>query len=486
MKRITFVIITFCITLNVVAQDFATMKSHCIPYFMNSDGNIKCIKIDSLVQKETDSIFFPFRNIQELHYNCYDPEGYSWIGWKVILNEKENIFFNWNNDSIIIKIDAVLNESWTAYKDKNSLSVLATVVGYDTMSVIGFLDSVKTIEFKTYDKYMKFIDNETSNRMIKISKNYGIIKSINFLYFPNIKAELNYLEEFDLVGLSNPKVGLQNLTWYDVHDFNIYDELHTYYEYSDFDGVIGYLTEIRTKLTYINRQDYNDSIIYKIDREQDIFKRIEKADSISYSFKHDTIIETIKLGSSDFDKLPDELILTENKASANSMEWGEFTSKTQPSIFDIIVHRDNDSCWHFINADGCFTAYSYYKGLGGPYYKCTSTFSLGGIKNELVYYKKGNTSWGTPILFTKIDNILTYDNAFIYPNPVKENLIVITNVTDFPLTLELTDMRGVKIMSVIIDSEKSDISLKRLKKGIYLYKLSSKSRIIKSSKLLKI
>ncbi|HKM92427.1 MAG TPA: T9SS type A sorting domain-containing protein, partial [Prolixibacteraceae bacterium] len=75
---------------------------------------------------------------------------------------------------------------------------------------------------------------------------------------------------------------------------------------------------------------------------------------------------------------------------------------------------------------------------------------------------------------------------FIYPNPVKENLIVITNVTDFPLTLELTDMRGVKIMSVIIDSEKSDISLKRLNKGIYLYKLSSKSRIIKSSKLLKI
>ena len=45
-----------------------------------------------------------------------------------------------------------------------------------------------------------------------------------------------------------------------------------------------------------------------------------------------------------------------------------------------------DSCWSNCCADGCFPAYQYIKGLGGPYYECSNAFSLGGMENKLVYF----------------------------------------------------------------------------------------------------
>ena len=127
----------------------------------------------------------------------------------------------------IIKTTALLNDSWTAYYLPDSIKIIATVISHDTMSFLGQLDSVKTIGFQVYDKNMDLLDYPLNTMELRISKNFGFVKTFNFYLFPNLTDYTSErFEEYSLIGLSNPEIGIQNLTWFEINDFQPGDELH--------------------------------------------------------------------------------------------------------------------------------------------------------------------------------------------------------------------------------------------------------------------
>ena len=479
MKKIkfSFLFITLLIS-NVYGADYQCINSNRIAYFEDTYKNIRAIKIDS-VKYESDSILYPYRNIHQLDHDCFSPTKFSWLGSKIHIKENgDNLFFNKYGEVITLKTKAILNEKWVAYQIENSLIIEAKVVKQDTIHFLGLVDSVKIIAFQAYDENMNSLDYNVNDMIVIISKNHGFIKTMNFIAFPNTDTYREILKEYNLVGLSNPKVGIQNLTTFDIYDFNVDDELH----------ILTVNLDGQRKKTgkeiykYLERIDYEDSIVYYYSRKLEILEKNGNSE-ISSIFYNDTLKLVVKKDFS-LDKLPEEPTIDEYGTFCCYMRNDDVLSKIDPSRYDFFYFA-KDSCWSEVIFDGYICPNVYLKGLGGPYYSCKGI--MGGISKELVYYKKGNKTWGEPIIISNIVNIKPNNQIKIYPNPTKDGKLYIHfNQTDLSeYTIDIIGINGKIIKSEIKHSSQTMIDLSNLVSGLYLYKISDrKGSLLETGKII--
>lgn len=473
MKQFILLILVFLISiLYINAQNYQTVRSGRIAFFNNDQGRIKCIRIDS-VSFDKDSVLFPMHNIQQIDYNCFTPKGNSWMGKKVIIkNNGVNLFFNNNNDTIRINTRAKVGESWTLFEIKDSIKVIAEVKSAEIQAVLNQPDSVKTIGFKVYVKNELVNHHYLSEKTLMISKNDGFVRMMNFNVFPKVpnSSSFDILEPFDLVGLTNPERGVQNLTWFRVYDYQVGDELHIVSRSWDWSYTPGYSTTYNTKLKYLEKKVSKDSVFYRVEKEESKLSKIGINGSTIYTYSHDTLTEVYKPDTL-FDKLPDEPIIVDNGADTYGMvSDGIFINKSKSGLE--LRQVDNDSCWHFLIWDGGGPGY-YLKGLGGPYYGYNEINR--GDEKSLVYYKKGNLTWGTPLVITGIDRLETSDEIMVYPNPAADFIMIESRSGKADkYMISLTDLQGrevVKKETVISTKYKLDISF--LKVGAYLLKVQN-------------
>ena len=393
------------LTLDALTYDFQTVYSNRVTLFENSEKQIKALRIDS-VKTDIDSVFYPFATIQEVSENCFSPYKASWIGEKVVVKpDGTNLFFNRDGDTITLKTRARLNETWIAFQRADNFRVKATMQSVGMENFLGLTDSVKTITLTVTDQNENTLEHPLNNLKLRISKNYGFVETLNFYLFPDIEilGTTERLENLFLAGLTNPEVGVQNLTWFEVNDFQPGDELHILKDISSWDewngNKIGFSIITKSILKYLKRYDYMDSIVYLVSENQSIQTIETHTDTITYNC--DTTILVIK-PDPQFDKLPGEPIIDEWKEVTNYlMENTDVLSKLYPGVYESI-HHVKDSCWAMAVVDGCFKYETYFKGFGGPYYTCSNCCSSGGEKRKLVYYKKGETEWGEKLVITDV------------------------------------------------------------------------------------
>ncbi|MDD3079967.1 MAG: T9SS type A sorting domain-containing protein [Paludibacter sp.] len=438
------------------------------------NSELSSLRIDSVKITGNDSVMYPFKNFQVIDYNCYIPNGASLLGSKIIITPVFNFFFNNQNDTIKINTQAKLNESWILFKNETT-TITAKVTKIDTMSFLGISDSVKTIILNVFDQTMKPTSHILDNTTIIISRQYGLIKTFNFTYFPDYQFRYERGSSFNLTlnGISAPALGTQNLTWLQVHDFQIGDEIHVTTRQTPPLGYIydNYTYSIDEVQKCIERIDYTDSVFYKFDQF------VETNNSAIVT--HDTLCRMIK-SDSVFDRLANDPIISGNTANYIKQYVGTFDKKALPNAAEDIMSTDN-SCWQQIIADGCFPTYFYYKGLGGPYYFCEG-FMGDNQKRELVYFKKGNLEWGAPL--TLGHSKLPQTKSFrISPNPAT-NIIQIE--TDEPIEITLYDNWGRILLQQKVDSKNNSLLLSNLNKGIYICLIQKNGQSIKYEKIIKI
>ncbi|MGE5426589.1 MAG: T9SS type A sorting domain-containing protein [Methylococcaceae bacterium] len=472
-KQLSFLVALFLSNLLIVCgQDWQTVRSGRIAYFDKDQGLVKSLRIDS-VKFDRDSVLYPMANIQQIGPNCITPKGNSWIGKKVIIqNNGVNLFFNNNNDTIRINTRAKVGDSWTLFEIKDSIKITAEVKSAEIQPVIGEMDSIKTIGLKVYEKNVLKEHHYLSDKWLVISKNYGFVWMMNFNVFPEVpnSSTFEILESFNLIGLSHPNLGVQNLTWLGVHDYGVDDELHVVSNTWNWSVNPGYRNEVKTIWKILERIESIDSVYYRIERKESLKKSIERWDNISYTFTHDTINAVYKPDFL-FDKLPGEPIVSDYGADANVMfNEGAFIKKL--TSYMPIQKLSIDSCWYYIFYDGGDPGY-YLKGLGGPYYNWNEIIS--GDDRSLVYYKKGAATWGTPLVITGVQNLEKENQVKIYPNPATD-FVTIENPTGRTenCLLQLIDMQGREVLKnsiTITNSYRLDLS--SLTEGAYLLKLEN-------------
>jgi hypothetical protein len=416
---------------------------------------------------------FPFSTIQRIDWVCYSAKGPSWIGEKVLVTDSTNLFFNYKHDTIIIKTNALLNESWLAFDIMDSISIVAQVVKIDTMTFLGLIDTVKTVAFQVFDKTNEPISHKVNDMYLELSRNYGFIEIINFYFFPDYDMEAymyEQLEHYKLVGLSNPETGIHNLTWFEVFDFQPGDEIHVSYNYSCL-GTNSLTVRERSITKYMERHDLPDTITYLTDV---YFSRERIYDgNTAYSYQH-LQKESIIMPNPQFDLLPGEPVF-ENDYTAYyyRMVNTKLIFKVQPSAYDHIRGSPEEICWENCCADGCFPSYTYIKGLGGPYHQCSNYtwWCMGGEDNTLVYYKKGNETWGTPLVITDVPGQNMEDRSSVYPNPAKDMVWINIPEINSQFIFQLLSPDGRILLHRERCSADAPIYLDKKLNGLYYYRI---------------
>jgi hypothetical protein len=478
MRTITL-LIAMGLALGSVAQNYQTVSENRITHFANQQNIIQSIRIDSTATDQT--VLYPFYTVQQFDAQCYMPHQSTWIGEKIVLQPNgENWFYNKNSEKITIDTRAHLNEQWVAFEIPDSITVIASITAQEELSFLGLTDSVKTISFECFDADMNLLNYNLNDFTMQISKNYGMIKTLNFFIFPN---HINYnpyqspLREYTLVGMTNPTVGVQNLTWLEVYNFSVDDELHIIKEIPSWEDQT-YKKTIQSIFKYLQRTDYNDSIRYKYTVKQSV--KEEWADSGTFTYTHDTLFKTYAVNPN-FDKLPYEPTIGGNALYFYDQHNGNIITKRH----SITMGKIDNTCWDYLLGTTPEQNYKYCKNLGGPYYvhyPCKDDLIE---KRELVYYKKGDTTWGTPLELNAIEPLAQSPNATVFPNPAK-NILTIKMATSQQATgrIIIYTIEGQVVCTHQITEEKTVIDVSMLKSGVYFYRLINDMNHIQSNKLI--
>jgi len=481
MKKSGIVLLVCAIFTDLCAYDYQTVLSNRVALFQSTSGIINGMKIDSVIFNG-DSIFYPMKNIQRIDDYCFDEKGSSWMGNKIIVSPEWNYFFNQHGDTIKIKTNARYHEGWTFFENESML-IDAMVYFHDTMTVLGLVDSVKTIELQAY--YKTEPTGRFAHGVLLLSKHFGLITTYNLHVFPG-----NYetsLETYTMVGMNDPKLGIQNLRWLDVFDFQPSDEFHTEERYTMITAGPATDRKFSNIRLIQSREDFTDSIVYQIhDRNERIHKYGQ--DVISHEFS-DVERKIVIRQSHLFDFLPGQPFIHNEMLMSNYMEYyGGIIRKR----FRRIPYNESKACWMNesedtdVISDVCrYDKTEYYKGLGGPYYyrtdgcweidKTTET-------NTLLYYKKGTSAWGTPIVISGIDETSLGSDIFVYRNPVKDVLSIKFSHPAENSFIKIYDLTGAVLFQKQISSSESEIDLSAFIHGMYVYQVSVNGQVVKSGK----
>ncbi|MFA5046732.1 MAG: T9SS type A sorting domain-containing protein, partial [Paludibacter sp.] len=235
------------------------------------------------------------------------------------------------------------------------------------------------------------------------------------------------------------------------------------------------------------RGNFADSIVYQVETTTDY--RYYYNNVLSSSLFNKSVVKSVIKRDSLFDLLPNEPYILNDELCINSMRKDSFITKnnTQRIPFNKTIN-----CWSYqldYPSDVCNFGYSFfYKGLGGPYYKFESgcwTIDTSTEENTLVYYKKGSKTWGTPLVISGIDLPEVKPDIAVYPNPATDKISISSDFLSEPCIFEMMDVRGIVILRTEVDAIRNSVNLSGFSKGLYLFRLLDKVKLLKTGKIVK-
>jgi hypothetical protein len=434
----------------------------------NYQREIRSIRIDSIATQGTETHYYNYKILEENSstLSCAAQHSdSSWLGHQVIQsNNGTYVFFNQALDSIIIQSLAPINNTWVLYEFGNGDYIEATVTSIDTATILGNIDSVKTLNLQVKDVANNLLTHPMNSEILQFSKQNGWIQFFNFHEFPNNTIPYN------LVGSSaQPNIGISSPTQANIFDFNVGDEIHTAGEYrmQFAQWQYGQHRQIKTILSK-DVSANQDTIAYTYERCLARINNDGMAGTTDTSYTTDTVTQQIVLSeTSNLDQLTHELFPDSMGYSLTSIR--NFASdRRQKVTYNHYYYDDFYACW---------TLYLdvwpriWIEGLGGP-------FQNGFYRTDMpVYYKKGTETWGTPIdcsTFLGIDVVSAANSSVkVFPNPFTETTTV--QIEDFNVSdnwsIELVDITGKVVRSADIHAAPFTLSKRDLVAGVYFYRV---------------
>lgn len=488
LPLVLLVLIIFAINSGF-SQNWQTFQSSSKKYFLTSEDYIFGVKFDSVkVTPSGDSILYPYKvlrnvyhNVPSASYSAIEASG-AWFGQKLIIKANgDNIFLNATNDSIVIKTNCQLGDSFTLFKNDQD-TITATVTSIDTATYYGVLDSVKTFDL-TFSGQSVFI-----NPKIVLGKQLGLTATLPFYDFPyptynSIIATSNFFsfEPYQLVGQDSPKMGITRPTFNDIFDFEIGDIIQ-YKSLIQAYFPVEYEEEKINQLVVLSKTLLpNDSAYYNILRE------LQKTDSSgNVTITIDTIELVCNISNNYYSKfMPEEFNHLHhdttdyigNRLMYNSCGFRQtLTSNNSTALsYDSL----NNQYYYAIHFSTYYeSAYS----NAGDFYNtiCSNGFIPHcSLSTFLIHKSNSNFPCGNRVYLAQEE--FAYNNYFInaFPNPFSNEINVSSK--EPIVSAEIYDMKGSKVFS---KQHSSQLDVSHLKPGVYILVVLSENGIRKQ-KLIK-
>lgn len=122
-----------------------------------------------------------------------------------------------------------------------------------------------------------------------------------------------------------------------------------------------------------------------------------------------------------------------------------------------------------------FTTNKFAEGCGLVKYYSFSTMHLSEFKDSLIYYKKGEETWGNDAVLGQNENTYSSSILQLYPNPVSDILNIQLQKSTLPnqILIEIYDISGKLISKSTSGKNQFIIDCSALKKGLYFLHIDS-------------
>jgi len=459
------------------AQNYQNICSPGTTFFQDSTLHLKAFRRDSVApQGNGDTIFFSYlaiRDTSDGYNDCKDIANGDILGRKIYKKHDGWIFFfNEYTDSIRINSQADLNETWNFFDLPFIGYIQAKVTSIINDSILGTTDQVKVITFQAKDQGNNNIPHFLNQKTIKLSQHYGFSRMLDVYYVPSGTVF------YKLAGKSTPALGVQDFTMKDVYNYDVGDIFH-YTGSGSGGGGGGYwklINKILGKTVYGNM----DSATYVVEACKNMFSYPPGI----YTNFHDTMnvkYNFIEMdGNPIYSRLPDEFYgsyLFSRTASTKTLTWGVYTYSSWENCYTYPPEGVDETTDSYSPGLGC-TYNAFYEMESGNVYQNSQT---------LVYYKKGNITWGTPVATdcnALVDVKLLADRGKpairVVPNPVETKATIIVE-NYFPgknLQFDLYNYLGKKILHSLIKSDFFTFSRDGIPSGLYLYTFLNENGVV--------
>ncbi|MDR3679389.1 MAG: T9SS type A sorting domain-containing protein [Flavipsychrobacter sp.] len=281
MRRL-LLLLSLCISYTAFAQNYNCFTPATRQFFVNSDTNayykggyLRGMRIDSVKQVGNTTVYYPFhtaRGTYGYQLPSLDTNGGSWLGKRVVQEPDGTFLFdNYWGDTVIIKTQANVGDTWMLYNDTTHWYYTATMTSKGIMTVLGVPDSEKTIKIAAYKNGSINTADPLNDLNIIITKNHGFAQVCDLYMFPMHRPGIAYSGGFDYytdvsiegystyIGYYPPNkynftynlVDYHNPTEEEINNFNVGD-VFEYNSYSDITQQAYTIDTIANKGIYAN------------------------------------------------------------------------------------------------------------------------------------------------------------------------------------------------------------------------------------------
>lgn len=429
-------ILILLISIPVFGQDYKLINPQRIAHFeyleYGNTSKFVSVQIDTSYFLVTDSIYENYRILTEdwIYSYCQDARDTNFFLSKIQLRtNNDHLFFNRNDDTIKIQPNANSGSQWTLYQFPNGNYLRADLISHTFQNVLSIMDSVKTLTIQAFDSGNNPVSHPFNGKNISWSKNYGLIKFYSTLNFPNDTTTYN------LIGMNNPDMGITNLTWPQINNWNTGDEFHYQGEDNQAPWFAFYDWE---KLIVSNKyiSVTGDTIIYTRNRQYYKEEYTFNPFIMTPTYINETLIDTIYLNKkSRIDNLSFEPFFGNNNEENGYLyqtHTSAFSNRRKKVVHSYFINDGGDSCLTIPTGWCIYPIKTYVEDIG--LVRSEDCY----IKN-LVYYSKGTEIYGTPINFPSVSELSSNQKVKVFPNPgngtlhvSSENKITKISITDMP------------------------------------------------------
>ena len=469
-------------SLSTIAQNWKLVNDHDTIHFNSSD--IHSLVVDSSSNLNTFEKHYFNRIINDsipLWYmtnpviqNYAKP---NLLGDSIIVNQDSTIIKNQKNSTIILKHSAPQHSHWQFYVDSGRIFT-ATVDSVKLDSVMGLLDSVKHISFQCTDLSNNPLNHSVNSKVVKLSKNHGIVEIFNLYQFPDNASSLS-----GNIKYVRANVNL-SMTRREFFNYSVGDEFHLKIQ----DYQANYTPNVfpndfqNEKILAKSFSQNNDTVFYSVEVKKEMVTASLASSTGPLLTHYSYSTDTNRVFYTDLD-LPaikslgyQPLVIDSATIRVNIIRIDQFNNRVFQQPYKVFYEKSPisftigwttppyqvENLYGELEGIGSFEGYRDWDAIYGSF-----------IMPEFIYFKKGNEIWGSPRIIVNTEEAPISSNRpiSIYPNPVENKLslklpsnLVVQEVTIF-------NNKGEKAATFPMNSKVLDVS--NLKVGLYFIQLQT-------------
>jgi len=452
------------------SQDYQTVRSDFVHFFLDENGNDHGMRMDSVGVEGNDSVLINYLTLRYKTYGVFEAYAPSWLGAKTIIKPNgDNLFFNEGLDTILIKSQAQLLDTWSLFTLDSTSYLEGRIVGIGTNEVLDSLVEIKVIEIQGKNFSGIAINHPLNGKTMAISKTLGILLGFDFHLFPEDTAQV------EIAGMENPDVGIHRLTKGEAYDFQVGDEFH----YSRTEGSPSNVNYWEQRIHRVNNVSGNT---YQIYVGFDIYKRTRWFNG-PIGPETEVVQSTFITANENWQDLGSRMAFMPRQASVfdttQVMGYGilDIANIGMHSSGRLAAHHNSSTAMYEQDSLGFWSEAATVSGGEST----TNHYAAGIGKTKWRYFYSDGWEWDeqteslryfTPFTVSWIMAIENrqISNPSVYPNPIREGDLL--TVGEGCKQLELFDLNG-KLL--LIRQNPTNLQTEGLKPGVYILRVSGEN-----------